>query len=96
MTVLSAQITFFQVFEQWKPSYPGDFMVRPKTYVYDVRYNDRDLFSQWLKDHAPAYTSELGAPYPHTIDNKYFSTFGVGWVQFDNKRNALMFEIKFR
>lgn len=107
MSNLVVQIRFAQEEEAWEPSYPGDPLVRPASYTYDIRYNERSLLEDWLNESTPGYRikwSSMRHPtgiklFGNSFNNISFPQFPDGWnegtVHFASKNHAMLFKLAF-
>jgi hypothetical protein len=107
MTDLVVQIRFSQQQEAWEPSYPGDPLVRPASYVFDIRFNERSLLEGWLNESTPGYRVNLSSmrhptgirTFSGQFNNVSLSQFPDGWnegsVHFSNKAHAMLFKLAF-
>lgn len=107
MSNLVVQIRFSFEQEAWEPSYPGDPLVRPASFAYDIRYNERSLLEDWLNESTPGYRiNSSGLRHPTGIrlfggrsHRIFFPQFPDGWyegsVHFSNKNHAMLFKLAF-
>lgn len=108
MTELVVQIRFAQELEEWHPSYPGDPLVRPASYSYDIRYNERALLEDWLDQSTPGYHTKWSSmrhptgirTFGNTFNNVGFPQFPDGWnegtIHFKSKSHAALFKLAFQ
>jgi len=105
MSDLKVQIQHFEELEEWLPSYPGDKMVRPPSFTFTFRTNDRDLLKEWLDLITESYklhvgytrftNKELNQHAVHPLDIHFPEGWLEGKVQFSNKRAAMLFKLAF-
>lgn len=107
MSNLVVQIRFSQEEEAWEPSYPGDPLVRPAGYLYDIRYSERSALEDWLNESTPGYRIKWSGA-RHSSGTRAFNGYGNivtlpqfpdGWyegtVRFTNKNHAMLFKLAF-
>lgn len=96
MDDLKVEIRFYEKFEEWLPSYPGDPMVRPEYHQFHVRCTSLGQLKEWLKNTPSAKIAD-GATCNRVYNNitvpGYKETFWDGMIQFHNKHEAALFKL---
>jgi len=107
MSDLIVQIRFAEELEEWRPSYPGDPMIRPASYTYDIRYNERSLLEEWLNRSTPSYKvhwsalrhpinfSRSGVPFSLVSAEEFPNGWSEAQVCFYKKSEAMLFKLAF-
>lgn len=96
MDDLKVEIRFYERFEEWLPSYPGDPMVRPEYHQFHVRCSNVDQLTEWLKNIPSAKISSgitCNKIYNQTHVHGYAETFWDGMIQIRDKRDAALFKL---